>query len=181
MLCAVFLGVGLAHGQDRGLRADLVWPNASSRVNSDPWLVANHDRIRVMRPRVVVLNFCNGLPEQEVRAKADAVIALMRESSRYHGYRDPKAAAFLEDEIAKFVELADPAKGTVTRDGNSSRYPRVPGSKQGHNFQHSRLFTAEFAAYYGINAPGTSSAPLNLKQLVDQAFVHEMRFFVCHR
>ena len=39
----------------------LLWPNAESAVNSDPWLVANHDRIRSMRPRVLVVNFVHGL------------------------------------------------------------------------------------------------------------------------
>ena len=41
--------------------ADLVWPNAESAANSDPWLIANHDRIRLMRPRVLAVNFVNGL------------------------------------------------------------------------------------------------------------------------
>ena len=27
----------------------MLWPNAESAVNSDPWLVANHDRIRSLR------------------------------------------------------------------------------------------------------------------------------------
>ena len=45
--------------------ADLVWPNAESAANSDPWLIANHDRIRLMRPRVLAVNFVHGLSERE--------------------------------------------------------------------------------------------------------------------
>jgi hypothetical protein len=43
----------------------VIWPNAESAVNSDPWLVANHDRIRLMQPRVLVVNFVHGLAEPE--------------------------------------------------------------------------------------------------------------------
>ena len=30
-----------------------VWPNVKSFRNSDPWIVANHDRIRRLEPRVL--------------------------------------------------------------------------------------------------------------------------------
>jgi len=36
--------------------APVVWPNAVSASTSDPWIVENHDRISVMRPRIMALN-----------------------------------------------------------------------------------------------------------------------------
>jgi hypothetical protein len=70
---------------------DLVWPNADSAANSDPWLVANHDRIRLLQPRVLVVNFVHGLGEPEARAHVERLCAAVRESSRWHGFRDPAA------------------------------------------------------------------------------------------
>src|SRR4051812_38911517 len=80
-----------------------VWPNRVSSANSDEWLVQNHNKIRQMRPRLLVLNFVNGLSEEKARAKVDGLIAALRESSRWHGYADPKAPAFLDYQIAKMV------------------------------------------------------------------------------
>jgi hypothetical protein len=101
---------------------DLVWPNAESAVNSDPWLAAHHDRIRLMQPRILVVNFVHGLGEAEARAKVVAVIAALRESSRWQGYRDPGAPAFLDYQVAGVVNLTEPA-GRVDR--NSARFPRT--------------------------------------------------------
>jgi len=56
---------------------DLVWPNAESAANSDPWLIAHHDRIRLMRPRVLAINFVHGLREQAARTTLDALCAAM--------------------------------------------------------------------------------------------------------
>src|SRR5438067_1954147 len=81
-----------------------IWPNAASRANSDPWLVANHDRIRQMRPRLLVLNLVNGLKPEAARQKVDALIAALRESSRYHGYADPQAPVFLDYQVEKLVD-----------------------------------------------------------------------------
>src|SRR5438105_5368758 len=97
-----------------------VWPNSVSRANSDPWLVANHDRIRQMRPRLLVLNFVNGLKPEAARQKVDALIAALRESSRYHGYADPQAPVFLDYQVEKLVDLSDPTPPADPLDGNSS-------------------------------------------------------------
>src|SRR4051794_24427951 len=82
----------------------LVWPNARSRANSDDWLVKNHDRITQMRPRLLVLNFVNGLKPEEARGKVDRLIAALRESSRFHGYNQPDAKPFLEYQVDKLVD-----------------------------------------------------------------------------
>src|SRR5215213_8265791 len=100
----------------------MIWPNAESAVNSDPWLVANHDRIRSMRPRVLVVNFVHGLAEAGARRKVEALCAALRESSRRQGFRDPGAPAFLDPRVVGITDLTEPA-GEVDR--NSARFPRT--------------------------------------------------------
>lgn len=157
-------------------REDLsIWPNRVSKANSDPWLVAHHDRLRLLRPRLLVLNFVNGLQPGEARQKVDALIAALRESSRYHGYKDPKVPPFLEYQVDKIVDLTDTAP-TPTPDGNSSRYPRVPNWKEGINFQYSQLFGPQFAAYYGYPDPSHPRQFLNLHDLVQSGTVNEVWF-----
>ena len=88
--------------RSQGLSADpSIWPNTLSRANSDPWLAANHDRLRQMRPRVMVINFANGLSAEKGQAQITALIHALQESSRYHGYEDKAAPPFLVYEIAK--------------------------------------------------------------------------------
>jgi hypothetical protein len=99
----------------------VIWPNDESAVNSDPWLVAHHDEIRRMEPRVLAVNFVHGLREADARRLLDDLVAALRESSRRHGYRDPDAPPFLEYRIAEIVDLTEPA-GRYDR--NSARFPR---------------------------------------------------------
>ena len=51
----------------------MIWPNPESAANSDPWLIANHDRITQLRPRVLAVNFVHGLSEGEARAQLEAL------------------------------------------------------------------------------------------------------------
>ena len=153
-----------------------VWPNAASAANSDEWLVKHHDRIRQMRPRLLVLNFANGVTEPQGREKVRNLIAALRESSRYHGYKDPKAPPFLEYQVEKFVDLTDPVPPAEKLDNNSTRYPRVPNWKEGINFQYRRLFEPEFTKQYGISDPKEPSKLLSLKELTDRGIVHEVWF-----
>ena len=51
----------------------VVWPNEESGANSDPWLIANHDRIRLMQPRVLAINFVSGLREPEAREQLETL------------------------------------------------------------------------------------------------------------
>ena len=101
----------------------MIWPNAESSANSDPWLIANHDRITLMRPRVLAVNFVNGLSEAEARAKLGALSAALRESSRWQGYRNPDAPVFLDHQVTEIVDFTEPA-GSLDR--NSARFPRAP-------------------------------------------------------
>ncbi len=157
-------------------QAQAVWPNARSRANSDPWLVANHNRIRQMRPRLLVLNFANGVSPAQARQKVDDLVAALREASRYHGYKHPTAPPFLEYQVARTVDLTDAAPPAERLDGNSTRYPRVPNWKEGINFQYSRLFADEFARLYGFEDPARPGRFLGLKELVDRGLVHEVWF-----
>jgi hypothetical protein len=84
-----------------------VWPNRHSHRNSDPWLVQNHDRIRLIRPRLLVLNFSNNRDMAWIRRRTDETIRALAESTRYHGFKDPQAPAFLQYEVAKYVDLRD--------------------------------------------------------------------------
>lgn len=153
------------------------WPNANSRANSDPWLIANHDAINHMHPSLLVLNFANGVTPAKARAKVDQLIAALRESSRYHGYERKDAQPFLEYRVEKLVDMTDATPPAEKLDGNSSKYPRVPNWKEGINFQYSRLFTDEFTKLYNIPDPiKRGLRPLSLKQLVDNGVIHEVWF-----
>jgi hypothetical protein len=100
----------------------MIWPNDESAANSDPWLIANHDRITLMRPRVLAVNFVHGLAEPAARELLDGLRAALRESSRWQGFRDPAAPVFLDYEVVDVVDLTEPA-GHVDR--NSAQFPRT--------------------------------------------------------
>jgi len=140
----------------------VIWPNADSGANSDPWLVAHHDRITAMRPRVLALNFVHGLREARARAQLEALCAALRESSRWHGYRDPAAPAFLDYTVLDIVDLSAPA-GRVDR--NSARFPRAA---DGVGLDYAALY--EPPLYDG----------LRLDELVERGLVHELWLLADH-
>jgi hypothetical protein len=175
-LAAFAAAVWLSGGTARAQSGTDVWPNALSRANSDEWIARNHERIRQMRPRLLVLNFVNGLSEAKAREKVDGLITALRESSRYHGYRDKRAPAFLEYQVEKFVDLADANPPADPLDGNSTKYPRKPDWKEGINFQYGRLFRDEFTRHYNVQDPVSPSRLLSLKELVDRGIIHEVWF-----
>jgi hypothetical protein len=112
----------------------VVWPNAESAANSDPWLVAHHDELRVMRPRVLAVNFVHGLAEHTARRLLEGLCAALRESSRHHGHRDPHAPAFLEYEVGEIVDFSQPPG---RHDRNSARFPRAA---DGVGFDYGALY-----------------------------------------
>ncbi len=130
----------------------MLWPNAESAVNSDPWLVANHDRIRSMRPRVLVVNFVHGLSEVAARDRVERLRAVLRESSRWQGYRDPAAPAFLDYDVVGIVDLTEP-RGRVDR--NSARFPRTP---DGVGFDYAALH--EMRLHEGLTLDGLTERGL---------------------
>jgi hypothetical protein len=141
---------------------ELVWPNAESAANSDPWLVANHDRIRLMQPRVLAINFVHGLSEPEARRKLQTLCAVLGESSRSQGYRAPEAPVFLDYRIVEIVDLSEP-RGAVDR--NSARFPRAA---DGVGFDYGALY--ELRLLHG----------LRLEELVERGLVNEVWLLADH-
>ena len=73
--------------------ADLtVWPNRTSRSNSDPWLGEHHDQIKRMRPRVLLINFSNEHSIEQLQFLGRRIIQCVAEGSRYHGYVEHQGA-----------------------------------------------------------------------------------------
>jgi hypothetical protein len=141
---------------------DLVWPNAESASNSDPWLVSNHDRIGLMEPRVLAINFVHGLAEPEARHTLEALCAALRESSRWQGYRDPGAPAFLDYRVVDIVDLSEP-RGA--HDRNSARFPRAA---DGVGFDYGALY--EMRLHDG----------LRLDELTERGLVNEVWLLADH-
>ncbi len=150
------------------------WPNAMSSAASDPWILANHDRIRVMRPRILALNFVNARTNDQMLTLMRSITAAMREGTRHHGYDTTTAPAFLEAEIAYSIDLRDapPPAGYTLR--NSTRYPRESPRQGTWGFDYGQLFTDTFAGYYGVRDPANPSRFLNLCELSERGLVHEV-------
>jgi hypothetical protein len=150
------------------------WPNAHSRANGDAWLVANHDRIREMRPRLLLINFSNEHSREHLDRLGRHLVAALAESSRYHGYADESAPAFLRYEVFKFVDLRDADRAT----GNSRHLPvKDPEAKRGFNMRYRAYFSDEFARLIGVPDPRAPGRFLRLDELVDRGEVHEVWFF----
>jgi hypothetical protein len=158
--------------------ATLVWPNTESKANSDDWIRLHHSEIRQMQPRVLVLNFVNGLSTDEAKRKVDRLIAAVKESSRYHGYKNANAPAFLDYQLYKIVDLTDPQQlpEAARMDGNSTKYPRVPDWKEGLNFRYDALFSDEYARMYQVPDPDSPARFLTLSEMVNKGIIHEVWF-----
>ena len=155
--------------------ADLAaWPNTTSRANGDAWLVANHDKLKVMRPRLLVVNFSNEHPRAHVERQTRQLIAALAESSRYHGSTDPTAPAFLKYEVFKTVDLRD----TDRQVGEGRQIPlKDPSAKTGFNLKYRALFGDDFAKLYAVADPRDPQRFLRLDELLDGGYVHEVWFF----
>jgi len=152
-----------------------IWPNVQSVASSDPWIAAHHDQIRLMQPRVLALNFVNGNSNAQMNALLAQIFAGVKEGSRYHGYRDPGAPAFLDYQLAHSVDLTDhpPPQGWPLR--NSTRYPRKPvGTSDYWHFDYGALFSQQFADYYGFTDPAQPGHKLTLCELLRRGIVHEV-------
>jgi len=151
-----------------------LWPNRTSKANGDLWIVKNHDKIRQMRPRLLLINFSNqGDPAKPMVLFSDLRAAL-KESSRYHGYKDPKAPAFLDYQVWRYVDMRDPNETK----NNSYKAPRKPNVKQGLNCDYGGFFSQKFAEYIGVRDPKDKSRFLRLDELIDKGYVHEV-WFTC--
>ncbi|MEW6250434.1 MAG: hypothetical protein AB1716_07290 [Planctomycetota bacterium] len=160
------------------LSADLtVWPNRASWRNSDAWLVEHHDRIRMMRPRLLVLNFSNNRDMKWIRQRTEETIKALAESTRYHGFADPNAPAFLQYEVAKYVDLRDDPPPAGREKRSSAKYPR--SDRPGHTL-YAPFYSDAFAAYYGFKDPAQPGRFLNLHDLINAGLVHELWFYGVH-
>ncbi|HZW10333.1 MAG TPA: hypothetical protein VFF69_10560 [Phycisphaerales bacterium] len=178
----------------RGLSGDVsVWPNVESWRNSDPWLGEHHGEIREMRPRVVVVNFANAIGMAAVREHAEGVSRALAESTRWHGFADRDAPAFLRYEVVKYVDLRDDAapNGAVAAgsagapagertDGNSSLFPRKAEASPEVVCDYAGLYTEEFARLLGFSDPREEGAYLDLHELINAGYVHELWMYLEH-
>ena len=156
-----------------------IWPNARSSGNSDPWIWQNHEKIRKMRPRVLVLNFANNVTMEGIQDRTEKMIRALAEASRYHGYKDPEAPAFLEYQVLKYVDLRDSPIPPDRKDRNSTRCPYV-SPKKPSACDYGAFFTEEFAKYYGFPDPKRDGKFLDLHKLIGRGIVHELWFYQIH-
>ncbi len=158
-----------------------VWPNTASFLNSDDWLWQNHDQLREMRPRVLILNFANDLDEPGARAHAEPLVRAFAEATRYHGYADAAAKSFLQYQIVKIVDLRDDDARTTPVRKTSSRMPvKQDGGPGEPLLDYAALFSDEFAPNLGFEDPRTPGRFLNLSELVNAGWVHELWFYAIH-
>lgn len=157
-----------------------VWPNRVSYRNSDPWIYENHDRIRKMRPRVLVLNFANDVDMPAIREKTEKLIQALAEATRYHGFENPDAPAFLEYEVVKYVDMRDRPVPPERAHRNSAFFPaRVDGPRD-FACDYGAFYTDFFARFYGFQDPNNSRRYYNLHELINAGIVHELWFYAAH-
>src|SRR4029079_2368661 len=58
-----------------------IWPNDVSKANSDPWIAANHENIRIMKPKLLVLNFVNADSMATMNTVIGGIVNSTNESS----------------------------------------------------------------------------------------------------
>jgi hypothetical protein len=160
--------VDLGEGADGG--AFTVWPTASHGANSDPWLVAHHDSLVAIQPRVLVLDFYDHLDLQAAEQQVQTRISALAAGSRYHGYADPAAPAFLSYSLVKVIDLTDHPVPPNSAFESSALLP-VDASGA---FDGSALFTPSFAAHYGFPDPADPAQPLTLCQLFERGIINEL-------
>ena len=148
----------------------VVWPNAVSTANSDPWIAAHHDGLLEMHPRVLVLQFYNGIDPQQTESIALAQIDAIAEGSRYHGYADAGAPAFLQYDLIKVVDLSDHPPPADWQYVSSTRLPTDSSGA----FDTNALYTDAFAKNYGFPDPSTPSRYLTLCELFERGSINEL-------
>lgn len=147
-----------------------VWPNVVSTANSDPWIVAHHDNLVAMHPRVMVIQFYNTNDPQQAQMVAQAQIDAIAAGSRYHGYSDSGAPAFLQYELLKVVDMSDHPPPANWQNVSSTQLP-VDASGA---FDTSALFTASFAVHYGFADPAKPGRYLTLCELFEKGLINEL-------
>lgn len=160
----------LAPEGNAALPSSDVWPNEVSAANSDPWLVQHHDQLRELRPRLLVLNFHNPLPGDALLPAVELEIDAIAEGSRYHGYADAAAPAFVRYELTRIVDLTD-ALAPAGWPYLSSTL--LPVDEQGQ-FSAEALFSSEFAAQMAVPDPRAPEQNLDLCGIFEQGVANEV-------
>ncbi len=157
-----------------------VWPNSTCFRKSEPWIVANHDAIRRIEPRVLVLNFANDVDMDGIRARTEKFIRAQSESTRYHAFADAKAPACVEFKVAKYVDLRDADPPPEKRHANSSLLPRLAPAPRDFWCDYHAFFSDEFARRLGFPDGANPGRMLSLRELIDKGLVHELWFYAIH-
>lgn len=151
-----------------------VWPNATSFTNSDPWIEQHHDQIVQMNPNVLVLNYANKCGANdavtcdptEMQKLTQEHIQAFQWASRYHGYNNANAPAFLNYNVVKIVDLRD---GTTNVDS-----AMLPLSADGSEVDYAQLDTPAYANLIGIADPANPGTNLTLCQLFEKGIINEV-------
>ena len=130
-----------------------------------------------MKPRLLVLNFSNNRDMPWIQQRTGEMINALAESTRYHGFADPQAPAFLQYEVAKYVDLRDQPPPAGRENRSSSKYPRGP--RPGTTL-YAPFYSDEFAQAYGFADPAKPGRYLNLHELINAGLVHELWFYGIH-
>jgi hypothetical protein len=122
----------------------LVWPNDTSRANSDPWLAQNHDRIVQLRPKVLVIDLEN---TPQGTALVDRHVAALAEATSPHKFKDPNAQPTLAYELVRIVQASKGAGPTIDYSqwntqafADSNLQIKDPGDPTGPNLTLCGLF-----------------------------------------
>jgi hypothetical protein len=151
----------------------VVWPNEMSQSNSDPWLVAHHDEIEEMHPRVLVLDFDNTKTQTDALTRIGALFESFREGSRYHGVHDANAQPFLQYELVKLVDLTDQPPPPDWPYKNSTRMPRKASPGE-YVLDLQKFFDGTFDADIGIADPNDPTRNLGMCELFESGQIHEL-------
>jgi len=148
------------------------WPTSGHMTNSDPWLGTHNQVITMMNPKVLVLNFENGVTVTATTQTAQAEAAALAEGSRYHSYTNPPVPVpvFLQYQIVKVVDLTDNPPPAGWTNPSSTMVPTDPTGA----FDPTALFSAQFADLYGFPDPNMPSRSLTLCELFDTGVVNEL-------
>jgi hypothetical protein len=150
-------------GEDEG--PALVWPNAESHTNSDPWLAEHHDEIGRMQPRVLVLQFLNLESPAVWRDHVEDVMTTLEESSRFHAYAGGAARPFLDYELYDLVALTDDSP-YITSDLLPLTFD--------NQVDWTALFSPDFAPTLGMTDADDPSRLLDLCDLFERGTIHEL-------
>lgn len=160
---------------DDGTTADEgVWPNGQSAANSDPWIAEHHAEIRVMRPRILAINFVNDRSMDEMIEDVNGMIDVISEASRYHGHDDPDAPPFLQPVLAYAVDARDSEPPEDWPYNNSTLYPREDPVEGYWGFDYEALWSEEFANVLDIEDPDDMWLVIDLCEAIDEGLVHEV-------